>query len=72
MGMDRVTLTVIEGGPATAFEDVIAIVDDHVEPAVVGLRRAGDEHDTDALRAHALELIFLAGAILSTYRDSAR
>ena len=60
-------LHVIEGGrgPDT-HEDLVAVIDEHLTPALVELRAAALEGDVDAIRAYAYELVFLGGCVLST------
>ena len=60
-------LRVIEGGCEPKLEDdIVAVIDEHLSPALLGLRTAAAEHDDDAVRAYAYELIFLSGCVLST------
>lgn len=62
-------LQVIDGGrdPGPG-DDLLAVVDEHLRPAVESLRAAALAGDVDAIRAYAYELVFLGGCVLSTTR----
>ncbi len=46
------------------------MVEDHVGTVAAGLRRAAREHDADAVRAFAYELIVLAGSAIAATRPA--
>jgi hypothetical protein len=60
-------LHVIQGGhdQRAGGDDVLAVIDEHMAPALLGLRAATEDGDEDAIRAYAYELIFLSGCVLS-------
>ena len=66
MGASR-RFTAIDGGRAAedSLADIRAVVDDYAVPAAEGLKRASDEHDVDAIRAYAYELLSITGTIIA-------
>ena len=66
-------LHVIEGGHDPGEQaDLVAVIDEHLSPALVALRAAAATGDDDAIRAYAYELIFVSGCVLSTSARHAR
>ena len=61
-------LTVIDGGGERqeVASDVVAVADEHVQPAVDALRLAAQVGDIVAVRVYALEIVALAGCIAAT------
>ena len=60
-------LTVLPGGPsyAESIADVRTVIDEYLTPAAAELKRAADEHDVDAVRAYAYELLAVTGTVIA-------
>ena len=54
-----------DNGNRAALADIRDVVSGYLDPAMDGLREAASSGDADAVRAHALEIVVVAGSVVA-------